>query len=424
MHVKGMPDSTREKDCIANKKLGELCFLMICVAGFLYQVFGVSLIYFEYDTVSSIQFVMEPSAPLPKLAVCLTYSDVINSHQIKSLTVNEIFSLTPEADSAVISVSYRTKDTLLTSKGVRDGPFNSQTKALVDIISVDKFLHDVLVCYRISWFDTRSIEWYFSASSIQTSGVLYSIVLNKTAFGSASKIRVVPYHGTYPYGSYFFSPVIDRWANNKSDDKNTVNHVVVGYAVLNVSLLHPPYKPTCSHNAETSRGTCLLNCFTRELSKFDRIPPQVVVNEPSDMKRLSEQDLLSNETVHEEVTQRSKYCLELCSYLLCDYDTTLTTPIQTIVGGDELRVTVTVDQAPERRIASMPRLETEEFVVYICSCFGIWFGLSVIRLNPSRLAHSVWIKRRRTQVVRDLTSVSGTENPSHSTNKNIPQPFE
>ena len=424
MHVKEMPDSTQEKDYISHKKAGELCFLMFCVAGFLYQVFGVSLIYFEYDTVSSIQFVMEPSAPLPKLAVCLTYSDIIKNHRMNSLTVNEILNLTPEADSAVISVSYRTEDTLLTSKGVRDGPFNSQTKPLADVISVDKFLHDILVCYRISWFDTRSIEWYFSASSIQTSGVLYSIVLNKTAFGSASQIKVIPYHGTYPTGSYYYSPLINRRTNDKSDGKNTVNHVVVGFAVLNVSLLPPPYKPRCSRDEGTSRATCLLKCFTRELSKFDRIPPQAVVNEPSDMKMLSEQDLLSNETVHKEVTQNSKYYLGLCNLLLCDYDTTITTVIQTIVGGDELRVTLTANEVPERRIVSMPRLESAEFVVYICSCFGIWFGLSVIRLNPSHFAYSVWTKRRRAQVVRDLTSVSGTENPLHSTDKNIPQSFE
>ena len=308
-----MPDSNREKDCIANKKSGELCFLMFCVAGFFYQVFGVSLIYFEYDTVSSIQFVMEHLAPLPKLAVCLKYSDIMKNHRMKSLTVNEILNLTPKADSAVISISYATKGTYLTSKGVRNGPFNSRTKLLADVVSVDKYLHGVLVCNRISWFNTRSIERYFSVSLIQTSGVLYSVVLNKTAFESASKIRVIPYHGTYPYGSYFYSPIIHRWTNDKSDGKNTVNHVVVGYVVLNVSLLPPPYKPRCSEDAETSEGACLLKCFTRELSKFDRIPPQVVVNEPSDMKMLSEEDLLSNETVNREVTQRSKYCLGLCS---------------------------------------------------------------------------------------------------------------
>ena len=116
--------------------------------------------------------------------------------------------------------------------------------------------------------------------------------------------------------------------------------------------------------------------------------------------------------------------MQLKVYLVCDYDTTLTTPIQTIVGGDELRVTLTADQAPERRIVSIPRLEPAEFVVYICSCFGIWFGLSVVRLNPSRFAYSVWVKRRRAQVVRDLASISETENPSHSTDKNIPQSFE
>ena len=419
-----MSDSTREKDCIANKKAGELCFLMFCVAGFLYQVFGVSLIYFEYDTVSSIQFVMEPSAPLPKLAVCLTYSDIIKGHRTKFLTVNEILNLTPKADSAVISVSYATKDTFLTSKGVRGGLFNSNTKPLANVLSVDKYLHDVLVCYRISWFDTRSIEWHFSAFSMQTPGVLYSVTLNKTAFEPASQIKVVPYHGSYPYGSYYYAPVIYRRTNDKSGDKSTINHVVVGYAVLNVSLLPSPYKTGCSLDEGTSRGICLKDCFTRELSRFHRIPRQVVLNEPSDMIMLCDQDLLSNETLHKEVTRGYEYCLALCKKWPCDFDTTLTTITQTIVGGDELRVTVTADQAPERRIVSMPRLEPAEFVVYICSCFGIWFSLSVIRLNPSRFAYSVWVKRRRAQVVRDLTSVSETDNPSHSTDKNIPQSFE
>ena len=110
-----MPDSTREKDCIANKKLGELCFLM---CGWIL----VSSLWSVTDLLRVRHCQFHPAyyeifgASSKVSCVCLTYSDIIKGHRMKSRqTVNEILSLTPEADSAILSVSYGMKDTFIHS---------------------------------------------------------------------------------------------------------------------------------------------------------------------------------------------------------------------------------------------------------------------------------------------------------------------
>lgn len=59
---------------------------------------------------------------------------------------------------------------------------------------------------------------------------------------------------------------------------------------------------------------------------------------------------------------------------------------------EDLTFVVNVPQEPSYDIAYYPKLSMTEWLIYVFSCLGSWFGVSMMGLNPF---NSNWLKRLR-----------------------------
>src|SRR5688572_27676241 len=69
---------------------------------------------------------------------------------------------------------------------------------------------------------------------------------------------------------------------------------------------------------------------------------------------------------------------------------------------------INLPREPAMTINHLPELRLVEFLVYIFSCFGTWFGLSILHLNPLKLVKTVK-KRLGVKVARGAGGAGGVE---------------
>jgi hypothetical protein len=217
-------------------------------------------------------------------------------------------------------------------------------------------------------------------------------------------MKMIPYYGDYPHGSYFFAPTITR----RVAGGIPFNQFSVMYRVLNFSLLARPYDTQCK-DVKTARVDCMRQCFNRNM-KVNSFKTSLVIigrefDDDLDSYICRRKDLERNNVLDQNMTFISDFCAQECQTRACHVDTSTSTVVQALSGNDlDMKVTLLGHQEPEITVNTMPRLETSEFIVYICSCFGIWLGLSVIKLNPFRLMNDVCKKRRKKIEVCDVRS--------------------
>lgn len=166
------------------------------------------------------------------------------------------------------------------------------------------------------------------------------------------------------------------------------------YSTLTVYLLPPPFATQCSdyQNNNGSRKSCFNDCIDREVQKtFGKVPFNVPRVQSCDLRPVNGEDI-SNVTFTKILDALEDRCDIFCSRMTC-IDHFYTTSLQK-EEKDEFGVVslqVTAPKAAEITVTNTPTLTFTDFFVYVTSCFGTWFGLSVLSFQPSnvwQLPHS------------------------------------
>ena len=181
-------------------------------------------------------------------------------------------------------------------------------------------------------------------------------------------------HGSYKY------PTSYGW--NGIDCKQSFWYTL-SYSVQTYHLLESPYSTDClNYRRDTpflSREDCVRKCRVNESNTKCG-----VISHETDVFSGEPNIRFAKSSEEEECIKRldlKKYC-----YDMCPKDDCLITYYKPIVmteanrGYDNLAVSVIIPSEPETTYHHKPSVELIEFLCYLASTVGLWFGVSIFSI--------------------------------------------
>ena len=361
---------------------GEIAFLICCFLGFLFQVYHISAIYFAYSTNSRVQRTVHISHTTPDAAICVEFAEVLDWDSYRLVykdpdrlpTTNDIFRFTPAIDEIIKSSFHRERS------GFRIIRTNDSHR----FFFVKKFFVSSSICYAFGLINNPEIYYPTVSLSLQEKNTFFGIQLSDK-LTLVTKFSAMVYYGGLPYTSKNFCPTVDRTAAGST---SMMSEYAFSFIRNGVSLLQTPYDTGCTEGSG-KKTRCQMDCMTERLAPIDRVPYQIVAEEGSDRPPFNQQDMEEEDKL-KIIEESFQYCNSLCIEVPCKYDYTTTTLAgekHTAVTGNKSSIWIRVEapSAPGLNIVTDPKICLTEYLIYVCSSFGIWFGLSVYNLNPLRL---------------------------------------
>jgi hypothetical protein len=403
-------------------------FLILCITGFLVQIIGVGQVYFKYKTTTRIRMLERESISHPRVAVCVRYTDIIDYDHLyrakgiklkrtnsmfgvaniqSRLTIRDIFHYTRKEEDLVESVSLRKKEGFV---------LYNYDKDIKSVLNITKFYLQEHLCYRIEVRDNFIIPLKRITSSLHHSNIMMSLAFN-SSFSTIDNFMTIIFYGAVPSVSRYFCPTNDRLYN--FDEKKIRNHrFIFAQARKEVHLKEPPYDTHCIRGS-LGGVHCTKECLFSLTRLLNRVPFTEIITEPLDIKHINYFDLIDvtrGAIINEAYERCENRCEKVSS---CDYDYTLTT-IAGLRRDDrpqhDFQIFIKTPNKPTCIMTAEAMISLTEFVVYICSCVDIWFGLSFLSMNP----FAFWAERRKKKLRRNrIKMISTTISSFHSTRNQV-----
>ena len=385
-------------------------FEFLCFLGFIQHIYGVFFSYMSYRTHSDISLGMSDILPMPTFGFCTRFNEVLDRKNYKenglfphppkayqdglneqaSLTVRQIFEVTPNPNKSIERCRLHIPNSFRMER--------YEGEECQKRIRVKQFLMQQYICYAFTPTVTPNYSLIWVTHSLQFSMLLYGIVL-KSDFNRASILIPIVYetddgYSEYPSESRSFVKKGFRFKSWNVHDESTLisNYFRLYYVRFQVELLPPPYDTHCS--SYNPRHMCIRNCLTKKISVLNKLPFTEIFSEPLDIKPVSQKDLY-NQTVETLIGKVHALCSKKCIHRPCaltytstSFEASLNRPL-----GLALKFEIFVPKSPTTKIISKPLSTFVEFAVYVCSCIGIWFGVSVHSLNPFNFKCLVVLKK-------------------------------
>ena len=161
----------------------------------------------------------------------------------------------------------------------------------------------------------------------------------------------------------------------------------VAYESASLTRLKAPYTSNCrdyEKSGYNSDSDCFRQCIIRQCIKtFKKVPFSTILNEPYAYEHIRYVDL-QNITMRKQLTALHSICAAECKQANCEEKYVLTRANRETGVGD-LSFTVNAPKDLHIDIELHPKMIFQEYLIYIFSVFGTWFGLSIITLNPFKL---------------------------------------
>lgn len=389
-------------------------FFLLCTLGFIFQTSSLASTYFEYNTTSSVGIAMPDLLDSPDVSLCIRYADIITDKSLRTydrtqgkrkvkelrslqdkLTLKDIFNKTPSSKNILLECLYRSPR----SFNVHQGTSHECQK----IFSTEKYIFGEYICFHYSQIIQTNETFYFGtlAFSLVYSSLFYALVLDKKQIDSADYCKII-IHGrdSLPYDSIAYPIAFSR----EITDNDKYYSFVTTYSKITIQSLPPPYATLCRSYSlfHQSKRSCINECIkVNSLRVFNKVPFSGIEVKPLPLKHISFSDL-QNVTFARLFEQISYSCRSECKQISCLDENYLSTLYkeQSTVGLDGLTLNIMAPSSPSTTILHRPFMSVPEFLLFISSLLGIWYGISMISFNPSSL------------VKRLIKSYTQTETPA------------
>lgn len=341
------------------------------------------------------------------------------------VTLEDIFNLSPPTNNLFNSCTIRMPNSY-SFEEIKGNDCHSHFK-------IEKFYLQEFVCYRFEFETVRKLGKYRFrnlAYALAYPGMIYGVTFNISTFLKADYVKVIvnPVQ-IRPYRSAAFAPSFWRRYNPKKKTAK-YNWFTITYGMLINKRLPAPFATSCVDYE--SRGfidanDCIRQCLINGTkSNFDLYPYSVLIqnsqenglqnqgksslnpgsikekssknrekNEGTDgahlgmeklplaLKTIVVHDLETNEAIGRTLYNLEESCSQSCSWLDCEVEYSMT-QVSKEPQMNIMSFQVDVPQKPTYRIHFHPKTRFIEYFIYVLSCFGTWFGLSILSLNPFR----------------------------------------
>ena len=409
-------------------KISSRVFSLVCLLGCLLQVEQVSELYFRFQTTSKTVFQIRDENEYQSLMYCPRTIDLLDRRNHKEydilpsqlraheklllklsrLTIKDILELAPEESDAILHCA------------VRHGRVSTvdiiQQKECFSFFKVMKYVSGERVCYA---FIPNSLVRYSAgdvASSLTFVNSVYQLFVN-------SSISI-------SYYASFISSVMDPNGSLKgilhsrlfqafTENQKTFNQsriTIIGDSI-EINRLPPPYDTECTPNHD--QETCYEGCLTDKFRTINRVTWSGYHIAKLNLKMLTPVDF-QNKTISMFVNESFQECYSQCKRKIECFIQFSRTTIQEYQANYFFFASMLPSQ-PRMSVYAIQILNLVEYIAQVGSCFGMWFGFSIISMNPIQRIKQILFKRPN-QVVSSshrrlfqLTRGGRNENDKEST---------
>lgn len=190
-------------------------------------------------------------------------------------------------------------------------------------------------------------------------------------------------HTGYPHDSYSYSAPFKREGLAKFR---------ASYTNVTILRAESPYNTHCRNSAKVpKKSACLSSCLNAQmLQAFDRISFSVITtSQDSIHKKHVSYEMLKNKSTLALVDAIEVDCGKKCRRHDCHSQFSITNFGKERGDPHILRIDVNIPNQPSITIRYKPKFLFSEFIIFMCSCVGIWCGVAAIDLNPAKLLSRV-----------------------------------
>ena len=377
------------------RKLCEIFFFITCISGFLFQLHQVSWVYFRYQTTSKILIHVKEIDDFPSVFFCPAYYYLLNRSDYKNynisseipnnpltelstLTVKQILELTPKTSSIMKSCAIRDDNT---STVAQQNPSECH-----NFFVIKKFVNGERICYRIGPRNVTKYSVGNAASSLTHVTSVFTITFNPF-FGRTKFGFIISYSSDYK-----LDPLYSRMFAAKFKNQRTINEsTFCVYGEANeITKLPDPYDTQCMPGHK--RQECYESCLIDRFSSINRMSWSGFHSKPLHIPLFTPLDY-NNKTMARVARKSFHQCHQKCK-IRAECITRFTVTTIYMYSSLDFVIDAMIPSRPFTEIAAIPLLTLVEYIIQVGSCFGVWFGLSVVSFNPTK-----WLLGNRKQIV-------------------------
>ena len=378
---------------VKNKKVCDMVILTLCSLGLLIQINEVSVQYFAFETRSRVYVTPHFNIKIPTLSACLRIVDIINltsvenDHKLRLINQDKSVNWTAEKMfSRTVPLKYIWKETPSIDQVFEEGNEScrirlpdedfieySNVSNCYKKFDVTKYFHRESICYKFSPnYQTRTLEVEHYMLTDEAYGMIYLIRLNSLLF---QRVIVV---SSYVHDDDSF-PLYDALFAQYVIVGSYAAELMPSFNTLNLVRLEPPYDTKCyPYPPRTGQFDLIMNRISDQTRKqLGLVSPKVMVYEDEiddQMTILTSPALKVNISVREsfrKIQKSNTFSDRQSCFVRC-----LISKLRT---GNSKRLTfrVTWPDGFLVDIEYQKKIVVIDLIIYVCSCIGIWFGISV-----------------------------------------------
>lgn len=397
-----------------------LCSMLICFSGCFWQIINISSSFFTYRTSTLVSIsIVEELAP-PAISVCwlrqesLQYNsdgyepkfgvhrdDMENvSLLLEKLTVREIFNISLSDDSI-----FTEKDACAIKKPsnfIWRYPLYSKDECLT-MVSIQRFIHRSYMCYQIT--PIQDVNDTFTVGDVSYApdhpNVLRMYYLND-AFIKNTLMGIYVHSGE---SSDLFDSI---FSVEELIDFNATNEIAIIFSPTSQYRLPPPYDTMCDYapngfNTFTEYLYSELNNLTTD--ELNLVHTFGFVYNDYDYPILTT-DRLKNRSIHDAFMALNR---RLDRRTIKNCKLVYNVPSTIRQTRDRLSITINWPQNSATTVKSIAVQGTMDYIIYVTSTVGIWFGCSALSiLSPIESCISQFITASKESVAPTLRKLSYT----------------
>ena len=412
MFLKRLRISLFDSDKIPSlKRWWNFTFKIICFCGFSYQLQNIMISYFSYGTVTKTQIVTPEAIGIPGLHYCfLLLHDSINTSAIETkynikvtnrsseevynlmdhISIGDMFEFAPKdpIESCIIRDETGTRIVY------------GDSQVCNSFFRTTMYIVQQYICYKTVPIEQKMFPFRAIVSSLLYERLIYEIALKKN-FDSSRKVRTLISDWEFPVMESAYAPAFYKEENKSVSLLVSCNNMTTKW------LGYPYDKFICQKEDQMEFFRCRDSCIEQKtLSQYGRLPFTSFYDNLShnqSQHKLVSDGMLQNLSVGKEGNEWYTECESRCPTFPCSYSYCLTNGILGARNTFNSLSTVRVESStyPTTFMTSYPQVTVLDFIIYVLSSLGTWFGFVIISCDPSNL-----LQRKRGKKVKQETSES------------------
>ena len=385
-----------------NQRYLTYAIYIACAVGCVYHISHITEWYFKYPTQTMLDMRLPLEIQMPQLSACFRLDIMIKRdqlliskgmnlpdgpsnwtafyEQLQKLTIADILDYTPSPMEVLSQKGDACKVRYPDAFAVKY-PYSNAHDCYA-MFNITKYIQRQFMCYKFSVSNVpkdkngrqTKIEVDEYSLSPNLPGLIYSLHLNNAIYGDVSLLSTF-IHGENSSKLFdsIFAPSIEYKRNQRVH--NTYANIDVSYRSVRIYRLEPPYDSMCrNYSPYGSRLEMTLDKVREEAVRtLDLVPAMDQVEQRYNSSLMTSMHVRNTTIAHALSELLHTYRVKSPECYIRYYLTGMR-----ISGGSSVKINVNWPQDVYLILRMKPEQSTLDFIIYLSSVIGLWFGLTIL----------------------------------------------